>query len=362
MKIRLRTLPCILLIVLSIHSSLPAQEKTAGATFLEFLQQHPGDASLQIFRNDQSLVSYHADRIMPLASTVKILIAIEYAKQVASGKQNPEELIPETLLDRFYVPGTDGGAHPAWKLFLQKEQIDLTKGIPLNQIVNGMIIFSSNADAEYLMDKLGLEKINAVGKSLGIRQEKIYPFVSALFMANQFPGLSGDSLVRKLRSLNTQTYLSDCSRIHQQLKNDSTGQFKKTLPVLTMDLQKVWSDRLPGSDAADYAKLMQRIVAGNYFPPKVQSIIGTILGWPMILNPANKAVYKQLGMKGGSTAFCLTLAAYAEDMENNKTALCLLFNHLSLEDQQLLQKNLNSFLVEVFNNAAYREKLATALP
>lgn len=362
MKSKPGRLFCILMIALSVPCCLSAQEKTAGDTYLAFLEQHPGDAALQIFRNDRPLVSYHADRIMPLASTVKILIAIEYARQVAAGIQNPEELIPETLLDRFYVPGTDGGAHPAWKLFLQKEQIDLQKGIPLKEVVNGMIIFSSNADAEYLMDKLGLEKINTVGKSLGIRQEKIYPFVSALFMANQFPGLSGDSLVRKLRSLNRRTYLADCSRIHLQLKNDSTGQFKKTLPVLTLDLQKVWSDRLPGSDAADYAKLMQKIAAGNYFPPKVQSTIATILGWPMILNPANKAVYKQLGMKGGSTAFCLTLAAYAEDLENNKTALCLLFNHLSLEDRLLLQKDLNAFLVEVFNNAAYREKLATALP
>ncbi|MGB3851085.1 MAG: hypothetical protein WA958_14035 [Tunicatimonas sp.] len=36
---------------------------------LAFLAAHPGKSSLRLVRNDTVLANYHADRVMPLAST-----------------------------------------------------------------------------------------------------------------------------------------------------------------------------------------------------------------------------------------------------------------------------------------------------
>lgn len=44
----------------------------------------------------------------------KIVIAIEYAKQVAEGKIRKDEKISLKELEKYYVKNTDGGAHPAW--------------------------------------------------------------------------------------------------------------------------------------------------------------------------------------------------------------------------------------------------------
>ncbi len=66
-------------------------------------------------------------------------------------------------------------------------------------------------------------------------------------------------------------------------------------------------------------------------------------------------------MKGGSTAFVLTIAAYAEDLNSNKTALCFMFNNLETQQQQDLQENLNNFLVNVIGNNEYRNQLKQQL-
>ena len=41
----------------------------------------------------------------------KIVIAIEYAKQVAEGKIRKDEKISLKELEKYYVKNTDGGAH-----------------------------------------------------------------------------------------------------------------------------------------------------------------------------------------------------------------------------------------------------------
>ncbi len=338
-----------------------AQQYPDAEIFLDFMKANPGKASLYLLRNDSVIVSYNAKRRMPLASAMKIIIAVEYAQQVIAGLQNPDELIKESELDKYYVPNTDGGAHPEWKDYLSKKSINSANGISLNEVVKGMIIFSSNANTEFLMDKLGLDKINARWKMLGLHHDEIYPIVSALFMPAQFPELKDEALLSRLKSLSNEDYISRCNAIHQQLKKDTSGSFKKTLPDLPLSIQKIWSDKLPGSNAKDYAELMDKIVNRKYFQPIVQEILDSILEWPMELNPANKTVYKQLGMKGGSTAFVLTIAAYAEDLNSNKTALCFMFNNLETQQQQDLQENLNNFLVNVIGNNEYRNQLKQQL-
>ena len=50
--------------------------------------------------------------VYPLASTIKIMILGVYAQGVAAGKYDPEERVALAELDAYYLPGTDGGAHP----------------------------------------------------------------------------------------------------------------------------------------------------------------------------------------------------------------------------------------------------------
>src|SRR5690625_3211974 len=72
------------------------------------------ESSITCNENGTTMMEVDSGELMPLASTVKIVVAIEYAFQVEEGKLNPNELIDLSELEIYYVPNLDGGAHPAW--------------------------------------------------------------------------------------------------------------------------------------------------------------------------------------------------------------------------------------------------------
>ena len=55
--------------------------------------------------------------------------------------------------------------------------------VPLSEVANGMIAYSSNANTEYLMHVLDFQMINDVLMQLNVEEhEPLYPIVSALYI------------------------------------------------------------------------------------------------------------------------------------------------------------------------------------
>ena len=151
--------------------------------YLTFIKEHPEKAALYIVRNDTVIASQNADTIMPLASTVKTLIAIEFARQATAGIIKLETEIDTAELDKYYLKGTDGGAHEEWLKEIHKDTLLHGGKVKLLEVAKGMIRFSSNANTEFLMDVLGIENINAQRDSLGLTgHHALYPFVSDFVM------------------------------------------------------------------------------------------------------------------------------------------------------------------------------------
>ena len=78
---------------------------------LKYLQDNPETTSLYVGANGEKQIDYQSEVVRPLASVVKILIAIEYAMQIDSGQLDKDTMVPLDNLKRFYFEGTDGGAH-----------------------------------------------------------------------------------------------------------------------------------------------------------------------------------------------------------------------------------------------------------
>ena len=180
---------------------------------------------------------------MPLASTVKIILAVEYAEQSTNHRIDPDSLVSLDDLEKFYIPNTDGGAHSAWLESVQ-HKIENDK-ISVREIAKGMISHSSNANTEWLLNELGTKNVNNRLDSLGLKNHtEIYNIVSALFVGKKlFPHDSADTLETKLKALGMNEYISATQIIHEKLKKDTL--YKKQLGDLSMKIQKIWSDRLP---------------------------------------------------------------------------------------------------------------------
>lgn len=331
--------------------------KADGNKILQFIKDNPERTSIYWVRNEEVKADWHSDKMMPLASTVKIIVAIEYAEQAAQGKINADEMIPLSDLDQYYAKNTDGGAHPAW---LKKNADKIVDDkIAIREIAKGMIMFSSNANTEWLCDYLGIDKVNARLDSLGITDhESIYPIVSSLYVGKElFPDLENKDLEAKLRTLSREDYAAACYKIHEILKNDETQKYRDDQGDLAFNIQRVWSDYLISSTTKTYAAIAKKMNSRTYFSPETHEYLNEVME-VIMQNPKNQTWLQHAGAKGGSTAFVLTYATYATDKKGNTTELVYFFDDLNMFTNMILQKSMNDFNLKILSDENFRKEVA----
>lgn len=78
--------------------------------------------------------------------------------------------IPRAAVERFYAPGTDGGAH---------KRVGLDQPRPaLGRVADAAIEFSDNAAADALLERAGSEAVDRWARRRGMkRQDPIYPLL-----------------------------------------------------------------------------------------------------------------------------------------------------------------------------------------
>ncbi|MEE1946125.1 serine hydrolase [Pedobacter sp. KR3-3] len=326
---------------------------------VSFIKQNPKKASIYLIEGGQTTINLNSSQVMPLASAAKTIIAITFAKQVAAKKISPTTKVAVQDLAKYYIPNTDGQAHPNWLKSIGKSAAD---SVTLLQVAKGMIKFSSNANTEYLQDLLGLATINKTLATLQFKSHQpLYYFTAGATMATLRPeGKNNEEWIKELSVLSLAAYAKKCEEAHQRLKTDPDYIKQFSFARLPLSVQKVWSDRLVGSTTYDYAQLMQKILDGKFFEPKVQSVLESIMEWPMAYS-GNQAMFNHLGQKGGSTAFVLTDAFYASAKNGTKIACAFFFNNLDAKENAMVNKHFGDFEASILTDADFRKKLVTAL-
>lgn len=333
---------------------------------VQFIKENAGNkkVSLSINYNGQKWVEVNANVQLPLASTVKTIVAIEYAQQAAKGQIDPQQEVSLKELNTFYVAKTDGGAHEAW--LAQLNETEEIEKIPLSEVASGMIAYSSNANTDYLIKVLGLENINNVPKSFGISShEPLYPIVSALFIPTQLmieKKLTKQETLKAMESMDLSEYRNRAIAIHNKwLSHPPTNQEKEQLiKMMDIDFQKIWSDRLPRSTTEDYVFMMAKLNSKEHFNENVHKYLDPVMEQVM-KNPNNREWLVHAGKKGGSTAFVLTMAMYAKDKDNNQTELAFFSNDLTSIEQEKLSRNLKNFQLKFLKDAEFRIRIKEEL-
>ncbi|NTV45289.1 MAG: serine hydrolase [Chlorobiales bacterium] len=351
----------LLLIVLAVVgcSETPSDSNTSDG-FISFMRANPEKSSVYAVQNGDLLSSYHASRKMPLASTVKIIVALEFARQASLGQIKPDSLVNLDSLDLYYLPLTDGGAHTSWINYCNSKALITNNQVSLLDVAKGMIIFSSNANTEFLMDRLGLENINALLQTLGMTShDKLNYIASGLLVYYNFDNLPKQNFITQVRSLSREELIEKSAQYHQKLKNDHSGDFKRQFnpQKLDLDYQKVWSDNLTASTTQEYALLMQKINSRTYFNSNWQGYIDQLLEAYMFELIPEFRSFEHVGSKGGSTAFVLTIAIYSADSLGNKTEFALFLNNLTSSENSSLSNNLFGFVHDVLTKPEVRKEL-----
>ncbi|GGI45684.1 D-alanyl-D-alanine carboxypeptidase [Paenibacillus marchantiophytorum] len=340
-----------------------SDNKKTAQHVLTYFAKNRVYSSLYILHNDQPVLEYNSDKVMPLASTVKLILAVEYANQAAHGLIDPETLVSLNDVERYYIPGTDGGAHSSWKYDL-KDYLEADNELTLDEIARGMIQFSSNACTEYIFELLGGDRINASLSELGmLNHTSIFPISSAMLVSmyvHDKEGLQGKRLIKRMLEMSQEEYISYAYILHNILKNESDSATIKTLnrkEGFKRSIQKLESERLPSGTTKEYASLMNKINSATYFPPDVQKILDRLVG----KQPSAKSQYTRIGFKGGTTLFVVTSAMYGCKKNGETLEIAAFLNDSTGTENLWLRNKFDDFLATMMRDDEFRNKVIEKL-
>lgn len=354
---RLRIL-CVVTCLLSMLSA-NAQEPLADS-LLNFIVQNKSRSALYLVRNEEVLAKLNEKQMMPLAQTVYILIAIEFAKQAAAEMIFDQEYVPLSDLDKYYIPETDDYAHENWMAYAMAKRLIKEDSVKLIDVARGMMMFNSNANAEYLVDLMGSENIQSNIRILDIEKHSIIaPMVSSMFLFQNPKKKKQESILKEIRKMDDELYCKYTYQIHKELEN-SPG-FKSGFRLKDfIAMQKLWSDRLTASSAEQYGKIVGILNRRIGFDPTAYGFIAEILETYME-NPEHVTQFKHVGMKGGSTPWVITKALYFTTLNKSKVELVYFFDDLTPEEQEKLKKWTKAFDEEILKNKAFQNKVANTI-
>ena len=325
---------------------------------LNYLKKNPEKTSLYVAHDNDTIITHHSDQPRPLASVVKIIIALEYAYQIDHENIAKEQIVSLDTLDHYYIENTDGGAHEAWINYLDEENKIDNNEVALHEVAKGMITFSSNANTDYLIDLLGVDNINDRKSDFELTDhDDVYPLVGAILISQNYKQEIDDSnWKQQLRNISNKEYKHLALDYSEQMK---TNEINKEID-LTVNEQRIWSDRLPKAPAATYGKLLH-MIASEQFPEEVSTMMRDLMEWPMEMYEENKDLYKHFGAKGGSTAFVYNQAIYGETLDGQPFEIVLFMDDLSIWQSIMALIHTDAFIMEIIHNEDFLKKVEEEL-
>lgn len=333
------------------------QAQTGADSFLNFLLKNKSRASIYLQKNDYIITRLNENKLMPLAGTANIMVAIEFAKQAAYNVFSFNALVALKDINKYYLPNTDGNAHLNWINYETRVGHIKKDSVKLIDVARGMIMYGSTANAEYLMEMLGFNNLKNDVRMFGLKQHTLlYPMPSSLFIYQNPKKLSEDKLLKEIQALKEDDYHKAVFSIHRELNLDSGYKEKFRPQDLSIKMQKAWTERLTASTTKDYAKVCRVINSRLILNEKTYAILGKLLETVME-TPSNKTWLKHAGMVSGTTISVFTKAMYATLKDGTKIELVYFFDDLTGKENYSLQSWMNDFDLKVLRDENFRKKL-----
>ena len=334
MSRRLFTESLLLLSLMLLVSPVLSQDEERAADVLEYIAGAGDDVGIACYPVDQPLngVFANQDERYPLASTIKIMILGVYAQGAASGRFDPSERVPLDDLDAYYLPRTDGGAHPN---FLEEVQADADDTVSLLDVVYGMIRFSSNAATDYLHARMTDADFVELYALLGVENTDIPVSILGLFLAqdNHETGISDSSMSRdELRAsapdweakyVEDPTWRAAERQYRPNASRRYMAQGMQIIPTQRTFFQKYDNEGTP----ADFTRVMAALQRGDTLSATAGAVMRAALSWPMQFEE-NRERFFTIGLKGGSLPGTLTSAYFAQPKTGVPMVLAVFYRNL----------------------------------
>lgn len=304
---------------------------------------------------DRHALFYNADEPLVLASTMKLVVLATYADAVVNGELDPGERVPIADVERYYLPLTDGGAHISGlkSIGLQAGESgfarDQAATIALDDLARIMIHYSGNAETDYLIARLGPDKMASVVQRAGLDHHTpigltLGPVLAIFNHQGPFSSTGPNQGVGEDAATGDTSHLDRLTDLylHDEQWRAAQIQFMSSVSRVSGGRPQLWAlqvaaaQRFPRGTAREYAQMMAWLAAGRFLSAQVSEIMQQKLesvpsDWPL-----RAVFYARHGAKDGAAAGVLTLAAYAVPkrgpLSRQNRVIVVLTNRLPPED------------------------------
>jgi len=329
-------------------------EPALADSFLTFIKANPTRASVYISRNDTMIAHLNENKLMPLASTFEILVAVEFAQQSTHEMINENAYASLEDLEKFDMPDSTNNADSLWRAYLKSHNEIKNGSVKLVDIARGMMMFGCNANADFLMDRLGFDNVKDNITLFKLKQHTaIFPLAGSMFIYQLPKKMTEDKLIKSLNKYSDKKYSMDAYYNHVDLKEDTS--FKATFKPeqFTPNLKRMWSEKLPASTAKDYADIAQVLNNRELLDEDAFFPIGEVIEYPME-SKAYQAKYKHYGAKTGTTSSVFTHVFYFTAKDGTKMNAAFFFNNLWSTEVKRLEEWIAPFKEQLITDPTFR--------
>ena len=147
----------------------PALGGPQQSQLLDWIAAHPDQASVLASRRRRRARLAGGRRRGRSRSTFKLAVLAAYAREVAAGRLDPGRARRARAdVARWYLQGTDGGAHERALAAIPSRRGTLS----LDGVVRAMVEFSDNAATDYLLARLGRDRVRETAGAARARRAR----------------------------------------------------------------------------------------------------------------------------------------------------------------------------------------------
>lgn len=200
---------------------------------LNYFKKNINILSITIKEDGLDTFTINPNKRYPLASTLKVIVAMNFVKLVNSDSIAATEKVAVDYLDKFYIENTDGGAHPKWK-----ESIDFSPETSLLEIAKGMMQYSSNACTDFLISRIGIEVINNSIKNLQLNDHDKITYLTPSVLIPGYLADKPSTAIDKIKTMDLDSYQELSADLFEEMEKGKCDHLKnKASKMLSQKIQ-----------------------------------------------------------------------------------------------------------------------------
>ena len=339
------------------------------ADVLDFMAEHPEWVSLVAFDlgAEAEGIFYGPDVRRPVAGLPRLLLLIEYLRQVHSGETDPQTSVSLDTLETAFLPGTDAARHTRTMADLQEADPERAT---LAQIAEAMIRQNSAAATDLLISHLGRPALAALPERLGLDSLDAPLPTSGLFLSWRF---SAEATTKAHFAVLEQTppdvRADDAYRLAARYRSDSLFRQseRERLATRGSDLslpeQRTFAAHTyPRGTAQTYADILRRAHTDSLLAPGVGKAMRPYL--ERVLPDSVGSTLEAIGSEAGSFPGLVSFSGYAtrDDLPQGRVVVLLMEDLPLGVFYHLLQTGLDrGFLLQLLGDDAFFEQVRERL-